>query len=111
MLWVRIAFGNVLLPGLTKKYFPARLGVMTGFYTVIMVISALSSAISYPLAQANIINKNFSLGLSLNIWVIISIFAMILFYILSKNTHIKIKTEEKQKENKSKYIKIQNYIA
>ncbi|MBU0279038.1 MULTISPECIES: MFS transporter [unclassified Gemella] len=106
IMGMAIAFGNILLPGITKKYFPTRLGLMTGFYTVIMAISAsISSAVSYPLVQLNIINKNFSLGLALNIWIIISILAMILFYILSKEADIKIQSVEKFKKYKTRIYK------
>lgn len=47
-----IAVCNVLLPALINRYFPQRLGVMTGMYTVSMnLIGSLASAMSVPIAR------------------------------------------------------------
>ncbi len=47
-----IALGNVLLPSLIKRDFPARTGLMTGLYTATMnTAAALASGISVPLAS------------------------------------------------------------
>lgn len=103
IIGVGIAIGNVLIPVFTKKYYPDNLGIMTGFYTVIMTVTAsISAAISYPIANSKIINENFSLALSLNIWIIISILAIIVYIIISKKYNSK--TEKKQKEYKNKNI-------
>lgn len=103
IIGVGIAIGNVLIPVFTKKYYPDNLGIMTGFYTVIMTVTAsISAAISYPIANSKIINENFSLALSLNIWIIISILAIIVYIIISKKYNSK--TERKQKEYKNKNI-------
>ena len=85
IIGIGIALGNVLLPAVTKKYFADNLGVMTGIYTVTMTVTAsFAAAVSYPLATSNLIGKNFSLGLALNIWIIIGILCIITYYILSK---------------------------
>ena len=46
-----IAVSNILLPVLVKRYFPHRLGMVTGFYTVSMIAgSAVAAAVSVPVA-------------------------------------------------------------
>ncbi|UQZ36019.1 MFS transporter [Paenibacillus sp. PK3_47] len=51
MIGLSIAVCNVLLPGLIKGKFPARIGLMTGMYTVSMnLCAAAASGISVPLA-------------------------------------------------------------
>ena len=63
-MW-EITVGNVLLPGIAKKYFPENLGVMTGFYAVVMNVSAAFAAgISYPIASSNIGGTEFSIRIS-----------------------------------------------
>ena len=47
-----IAFGNVLLPGLVKREFPARAGLMTSVYSTSLGISAaLAAGVSVPLTR------------------------------------------------------------
>lgn len=47
-----IAVANVLLPALVKAFFPHRLGLVTGMYTMAMQLgTALSAAVAVPLAQ------------------------------------------------------------
>lgn len=97
IIGIGIAIGNVLLPAVTKKYFADNLGVMTGIYTVTMTVTAsFAAAVSYPLATSNLIGKNFSLGLALNIWIIIGILCIITYYILSKNNNEIIKNTNKK---------------
>lgn len=48
-----IALANVLLPGLIKRDFPGRVGLMTGLYTMTLSgAPALAAGLSVPLAQA-----------------------------------------------------------
>jgi len=48
-----IAVGNVLLPALVKRDFPARAGVLTGAYTTALQISAaMAAGLSVPIAAA-----------------------------------------------------------
>jgi CP family cyanate transporter-like MFS transporter len=51
-LGAAIAVGNVLLPGLIKRDFPERAGLMTSVYSTALAISAtLAAGVSFPLAQ------------------------------------------------------------
>lgn len=97
IIGIGIAVGNVLLPAITKKYFPTKLGVMTGFYSVIMTVTAsISAAISYPLANSNIGGEAFSLGLALNISIIVAIMSIGAYFIFSRGI---INTSNSHKEN------------
>lgn len=82
-----ITVGNVLLPGLAKKYFPENLGVMTGFYAVVMNISAsVAAGISYPILSSNVGGEKFSTGLAVNIWLIVSVLNIVIYAIITKNS-------------------------
>ena len=51
-LGAAIAVGNVLLPGLIKRDFPGRTGLMTSLYTTALGVSAtLAAGVSFPIAQ------------------------------------------------------------
>ncbi|MBF0715920.1 MFS transporter [Gemelliphila palaticanis] len=103
IIGVGIAIGNVLIPVFTKKYYDNRLGVMTGFYTVIMTVTAsISAAISYPLSKSNIISENFSLGLALNIWLIVSIIGSIFYFILYRKNN-NVENRQHEEGNKVNY--------
>lgn len=95
---VGITVGNVLLPGLVKKYYPEKLGVMTGFYAVVMNVSAAFAAgISYPIASSNIGGTEFSIGLAVNIWIVIAILnAIVYLYISRKSTVENVVTEKSE---------------
>jgi CP family cyanate transporter-like MFS transporter len=72
---IGIAFGNVLLPSLTKEYFTTNSGIMTSLYSAVMAIGAsLAAGISVPLS------KNFGLGWrgTLGIWIV---FAVLAFFV------------------------------
>jgi CP family cyanate transporter-like MFS transporter len=48
-----IAVANVLLPGLVKQYFPDRVGLVTGAYTMSLIAGAsLAAAAAVPIAHA-----------------------------------------------------------
>lgn len=52
MAGVAIAFGNVLIPALTKRSFPHRAGAITGMYSAVMAIgAALAAGLSVPLTR------------------------------------------------------------
>lgn len=105
IIGVGIAGGNVLLPGLAKKYYPEKLGVMTGFYAVIMTISAsIAAGISFPIANANIGSKNLSIGLALNIWVVLAVLSSIVYYIIYSKSSRSDKKEQ-QEESNTNYAK------
>ena len=87
IIGVGITVGNVLLPGLAKKYFPENLGVMTGFYAVVMNVSAsVAAGISYPILSSNVGGEKFSTGLAVNIWLIVSILNIVIYAIITKNS-------------------------
>lgn len=49
---ISIAIANVLLPGIVKKSFPRRIGLMTGIYSMTMgLLASVAAAVSVPLAQ------------------------------------------------------------
>jgi CP family cyanate transporter-like MFS transporter len=70
LLGIAIAFGNVLLPTLTKQNFPANSGIITSLYSSTMAIgAALAAGISVPLAH------DLSWRGSLGIWAALSFIA------------------------------------
>ncbi|MGL5232235.1 MAG: CynX/NimT family MFS transporter [Fusobacteriaceae bacterium] len=76
ILGLSISVGNVLIPSLIKKYFPSRVGVMTGVYSVSMnVFAALASGVSIPLA----INLGLGWSGALKIWAIPSFISLLLW--------------------------------
>lgn len=87
IIGVGLTVGNVLLPGLAKKYFPENLGVMTGFYAVVMNVSAsVAAGIGYPILSSNVGGEKFSTGLAVNIWLIVSILNIVIYAIITKNS-------------------------
>lgn len=52
ILGIGIALGNVLLPGIVKKQFPKRAGLVTGIYSSMLGVGAtVASGISVPLSE------------------------------------------------------------
>lgn len=97
IIGVGITVGNVLLPGLAKKYFPENLGVMTGFYAVVMNVSAsVAAGISYPILSSNVGGEKFSTGLAVNIWLIVSILNIVIYAIITKNNKSERIIEDKK---------------
>ncbi len=79
---IGIAFGNVLIPALTKQNFPDRAGIITSLYSSMMAIGAATAAgISVPLA----VEYNFGWRGSLGIWAAVSAFAFVLWAFQIKN--------------------------
>ena len=104
IIGVGITVGNVLLPGLTKKYFPENLGVMTGFYAVVMNVSAsVAAGISYPILSSNVGGEKFSTGLAVNIWLIVSVLNIVIYAIITKNS--KSERIEDKKTGVTGYLK------
>ncbi|MDO4814268.1 MAG: MFS transporter [Gemella sp.] len=107
LIGVGIAVGNVLMPAFVKKYYPEKMGVMTGVYTVLMTLgAAISSAVAYPIVMSNINGKEFSLGLALNIAVVLSVLAAILLLVLSKSSKV-----DKDQETEEKVKKVTNIFS
>mgnify|MGYP000052733404 FL=1 len=72
IIGLAIAFGNVLLPGIIKAYFPEKVGIMTSIYTTAMsTMAAISSGISVPIATSYGWQK------ALVIWSILALLAVI----------------------------------
>ncbi|UXV32514.1 CynX/NimT family MFS transporter [Mammaliicoccus sciuri] len=62
LIGVGIAFGNVLTPGIIKMNFPLRIGIMTGYYTVVMnIFGSASSYVTAPLVK----HFNYNIAISL----------------------------------------------
>ncbi|MCG2587686.1 CynX/NimT family MFS transporter [Rhodohalobacter sulfatireducens] len=52
ILGIGIALGNVLLPGIVKKQFPQKAGLMTGIYSSMLGVGAtIASGVSIPLSE------------------------------------------------------------
>ncbi|AIQ51977.1 CynX/NimT family MFS transporter [Paenibacillus sp. FSL R7-0331] len=76
VIGLAIAVCNVLLPGLIKGRFPARIGLMTGIYTVSMnLCAAAASGFSVPLAG----RAGFGWRGTLLMWFIIAAAAVVLW--------------------------------
>ena len=104
IIGVGLTVGNVLLPGLAKKYFPENLGVMTGFYAVVMNVSAsVAAGISYPILNSNVGGEKFSTGLAVNIWLIISLINIIIYSVIIKNN--KVEKIDNKKIGSKGYLK------
>ena len=108
IIGVGITIGNVLLPGLVKKYYPKKLGLMTGFYAVVMNVgAAVAAGISYPILSSNIGGEKFSTGLAVNIWIIIAIINIFVYTAMSKNSSLsEIKDEHEKVHGYFKYSKM-----
>ncbi|MBO3077803.1 MFS transporter [Mammaliicoccus vitulinus] len=84
LIGVGIAFGNVLTPGIIKMNFPLRIGIMTGYYTVVMnIFGSLSSYITAPLVK----QYNYSIAISL-IGVITLLGIIVWSFQLKKHDHV-----------------------
>lgn len=80
---IGIAFGNVLTPAVIKFNFPLKIGIMTGYYTVVMnIMGSLSSYVTGPLV------KNFNYNISLIIISFITLLAIIIWSFQLKSNKI-----------------------
>ena len=69
---IAIAFGNVLLPGLTKRNFASNSGFITSMYSAVMAVGAsLAAGVSVPLAHDAGLGWRGSLG----VWAILALIA------------------------------------
>lgn len=73
---IAIAFGNVLLPSLTKRNFSTRSGFVTSLYSSVMAIGAsLAAGVSVPLADGT----NLGWRGSLAVWAILAVIGLLLW--------------------------------
>lgn len=73
LVGVGIAVGNVLLPALVKRGFPAHLALVTGLYTAVMgTFAALGSGLSVPIAEAT-----GSWRLAIGCWIALAVVARV----------------------------------
>ena len=73
---IAIAFGNVLLPGITKRNFSENSGFITSIYSSVMAVGAsLAAGISVPLAKI----ENFGWRGSLIVWALLAFLAAIIW--------------------------------
>ena len=108
IIGVGITVGNVLLPGLVKKYYPEKLGLMTGFYAVVMNVgAAVAAGISYPILSTNIGGEKFSTGLAVNIWLVIAVINIFIYTAMSKNSSVsEVKDSHEKVHGYFKYSKM-----
>lgn len=89
LLGVAIAFGNVLIPALTKNNFPNKAGLVTSLYSGSMSVgAALAAGLSVPLAG----KLNLGWQGSLAVWSLLSLLAFFIWIpqmkrIKSSNSH------------------------
>lgn len=77
LLGFGVALGNVLIPGVIKARFPARVGLVTSAFTISMgVFAAVSTAVSYPLSQL----PGFGWRSSLAVWLVLLVFALAVWW-------------------------------
>lgn len=74
ILGIGIALGNVLLPGIVKKQFPNRAGLVTGIYSSMLGVGAtIASGISVPLSKGADLDWRWTLAS----WGILSALALV----------------------------------
>ena len=79
VLGLAIAIGNVLLPSLVKRDFPAHIGLLTGVYITVMNSgAALGSGVSVPLARQG----DFGWRGALGVWALLAFVAAVVWLFL-----------------------------
>ncbi|WP_149180096.1 MFS transporter [Streptomyces sp. TRM49041] len=69
-----IAVGNVLMPVIVKRYFPDRVGTMTGLYSMALALgTSLAAAVTVPLTQA--LGGSWRTGLG--VWAALAVLAVL----------------------------------
>ena len=77
LLGIAIAFGNVLIPALTRQNFPHRAGLITGLYSSVMGIGAgIAAGISVPLVTSGWMGWRGSLG----VWTVPAVIALAVWF-------------------------------
>ncbi|MFQ3727508.1 MFS transporter [Staphylococcus equorum] len=81
LIGIGIGFGNVLAPAMIKAKFPLHIGIMTGYYTVVMnVFGGLSSYGTAPLVKA------FNYNIAISVIGIITLVTIIIWSFQLKGT-------------------------
>jgi len=76
LLGIGIALGNVLLPGIVKRRFPNKVGLVTGIYSAMLGVgAAVASGISVPLSEGLNLGWRWSLGA----WALLSIAGLVIW--------------------------------
>ncbi len=76
LLGIGIALGNVLMPGIVKREFPTRIGLITGIYSATFGVgAAIASGVSVPLSEGVGFGWRWALGL----WALLSFTALIVW--------------------------------
>lgn len=74
LLGIGIALGNVLMPGIIKKTFPGRIGLLTGLYSAMFGVGAsIASGVSVPMSETLGLGWRWSLGA----WGFLALFALV----------------------------------
>lgn len=77
LLGIAIAFGNVLLPGITKRNFSENSGFITSLYSSVMAIGAsLAAGLSVPLAKIEGVGWRGSLV----VWALLALLAVVVWF-------------------------------
>ena len=81
VLGLAIAVGNVLLPSLVKRDFPAHIGLLTGVYITVMNSgAALGSGVSVPLSRQG----DFGWRGALGVWALLALVAVVVWLFLMR---------------------------
>ncbi|MFC7322709.1 CynX/NimT family MFS transporter [Halobacillus campisalis] len=76
LIGIGVAICNVLLPAIVKQHFPAKVGLLTGLYSISMsAFAALGSGVSYPLADSLAAGWQGSL----RIWAVLALIGLIVW--------------------------------
>jgi CP family cyanate transporter-like MFS transporter len=76
VLGAAIAVGNVLLPGLVKREFPERVGLMTSTYSTALAVSAaIAAGASFPVAD----QVGIGWRASLSLWALLALVAAVVW--------------------------------
>ncbi|MCG2429814.1 CynX/NimT family MFS transporter [Aequorivita xiaoshiensis] len=76
LLGIAIAFGNVLIPAITKSNFPNKAGLVTSLHSASMSLGAgLAAGLSVPLAT----NLNLGWRGSLSVWAVLAVIAFFIW--------------------------------
>lgn len=88
-----IALCNVILPGIVKKHFPGKIGLMTGVYTLSMAVCAgIAPGLSVPLAE----KYNLGWSMSLAIWIFLAFFAIMIWLPQIRKNNAKMNTVKRK---------------